>query len=155
MCFNGIHSTETHGNECRLGSCLSALQVTIPANLLMRLIFVLMMEAVRTTEMSVYSDETARRYIPEGSNLHTRRHENLKSHIVVSSLKQLDCYFSSIAVHLRSHHLTFLFRLFISLPIYEQSHLCVHRFRFRSSFCYLASESLHSFTLQRVHSSEM
>jgi hypothetical protein len=38
-----------------------------------------MMEAVRTFETSVYSD-TTRRYIPEGSNLHTRRRENFKYH---------------------------------------------------------------------------
>jgi hypothetical protein len=41
----------------------------------------LMMEAVRTSETSV-SSETTRRYIPEDSDLHTRRRENLKSHIV-------------------------------------------------------------------------
>jgi hypothetical protein len=28
----------------------------------------------------VYSNETTRRYIPEGSNLHSRRRENLISH---------------------------------------------------------------------------
>jgi hypothetical protein len=39
------------------------------------------MEAVHTSETSVYSNETAQRYIPEGSNLHNRRRENLKSHI--------------------------------------------------------------------------
>jgi hypothetical protein len=39
-----------------------------------------MMEAVRTSETSVYSNETTRRNIPEASNLHTRRRENLKSH---------------------------------------------------------------------------
>jgi hypothetical protein len=38
-----------------------------------------MMEAVRTSESSVYS-ETTLRYIPEGSNLNTRRRENLISH---------------------------------------------------------------------------
>jgi hypothetical protein len=38
------------------------------------------MDAVRTSETSVYS-ETTGRYIPEGSNLHTRRRENLKSHV--------------------------------------------------------------------------
>jgi hypothetical protein len=42
--------------------------------------FALMMEAVRTTEPSVYS-ETTRRYIPEDCKLHTRRRENLKSRI--------------------------------------------------------------------------
>jgi hypothetical protein len=31
----------------------------------------LMMEAVRTSEKAVYSNETTRRYIPEGSNLWT------------------------------------------------------------------------------------
>jgi hypothetical protein len=37
------------------------------------------MEAVRTSETSVYSNETTWRYVPEGSKLHTRRRENLKS----------------------------------------------------------------------------
>jgi hypothetical protein len=36
-------------------------------------------EAAHTSETSVYSDETRRRYIPEGSHLHTPRRENLKS----------------------------------------------------------------------------
>jgi hypothetical protein len=36
----------------------------------------LMMEAVRASETSAFSKETTRRYIPEGSNLHTRRSEN-------------------------------------------------------------------------------
>jgi hypothetical protein len=40
----------------------------------------LLMEAVRISETSVYYNETARRYIPEGCNLHTRHRENLKSH---------------------------------------------------------------------------
>jgi hypothetical protein len=40
------------------------------------------MMAVRTSETSVYSNETTRRYIPEGSKLHTRYRENLKYHIV-------------------------------------------------------------------------
>jgi hypothetical protein len=40
------------------------------------------MEAVHISETSVYSNETTRRYIPEGANLHTRRRENLKSHTV-------------------------------------------------------------------------
>jgi hypothetical protein len=40
-----------------------------------------MMEAVRTSETSVYSNETTLRYIPEGSQLHSRSRENLKSHI--------------------------------------------------------------------------
>jgi hypothetical protein len=39
------------------------------------------MEAVRTSETSVYSNETTRRYIPEGSKLRIRCGENLKSHM--------------------------------------------------------------------------
>jgi hypothetical protein len=38
-----------------------------------------MMEAVRTSETSVYFNGTTRRYIPEGCHFHTRRRENLKS----------------------------------------------------------------------------
>jgi hypothetical protein len=37
-----------------------------------------MMEAVRTSETSVYSDTTLR-YIPEYSKLNTRRRQNVKS----------------------------------------------------------------------------
>jgi hypothetical protein len=40
----------------------------------------LVMEAVWTSEMLVYSSETTRRYIPEGSHLYSHRCENLKSH---------------------------------------------------------------------------
>jgi hypothetical protein len=40
----------------------------------------LMMEAVRTSEASVFSNETTPWYIPEGSSLDTRRRENPKSH---------------------------------------------------------------------------
>jgi hypothetical protein len=46
----------------------------------LRAMIVLMIEAVRTSETSVNLNVTTRRYIPEGSNLHTRRRENLKSH---------------------------------------------------------------------------
>jgi hypothetical protein len=41
-------------------------------------------EAVLTSETSVYSNETIRRSIPEGSYFYTRRRENLKSHICVA-----------------------------------------------------------------------
>jgi hypothetical protein len=40
----------------------------------------LMLEAVRTSEMSVYFNKTTRRYIPDGCYLHTRRRENMNSH---------------------------------------------------------------------------
>jgi hypothetical protein len=39
------------------------------------------MEVVRTSETPVNFNVTTRRYIPEDSQLHTRRRENLKSHI--------------------------------------------------------------------------
>jgi hypothetical protein len=41
----------------------------------------LMMEAVSSSEMLVSIYQTTRRNIPEDSHLHTRRHENLKSHL--------------------------------------------------------------------------
>jgi hypothetical protein len=42
----------------------------------------LMMEAARTSETLVDIQLRTRQYIPEDSELHTRRRENLKSHIV-------------------------------------------------------------------------
>jgi hypothetical protein len=39
-----------------------------------------MMEAARTSETSVDIKLITRQYIPEDSELHTRRRENLKSH---------------------------------------------------------------------------
>jgi hypothetical protein len=41
----------------------------------------MIMEAVCTSETSVNFNVTTRCYIPEDSKLHTRRRENLKSHI--------------------------------------------------------------------------
>jgi hypothetical protein len=41
----------------------------------------LMMEAARTFETSVIIYLNTRQYIPEDSELHTRRRENLKSHV--------------------------------------------------------------------------
>jgi hypothetical protein len=45
------------------------------------IIIAMMMEAVRTSETSDDFNVTTRRYIPEDSKLHTRRRENLKSHL--------------------------------------------------------------------------
>jgi hypothetical protein len=42
----------------------------------------LMMEAGRTSETSGKFNVITRRYIPEDYKLHTRRRENLKSHIL-------------------------------------------------------------------------
>jgi hypothetical protein len=41
-----------------------------------------MMEAARTSETSVDIHLRTRQYLPEDSELHTRRRENLKSHKV-------------------------------------------------------------------------
>jgi hypothetical protein len=46
------------------------------------------MEAVHTSETSVYFNVTTRRNILEDSELHTRRRENLKSHTVIPLLTQ-------------------------------------------------------------------
>jgi hypothetical protein len=40
----------------------------------------LMMEAVRTSETSVYFNDITRRYVAESCHLHTRRRENMKFH---------------------------------------------------------------------------
>jgi hypothetical protein len=45
------------------------------------IIIALMMEAARTSETSVDIQLRTRQYIPEDSELHTHRRENLKSHI--------------------------------------------------------------------------
>jgi hypothetical protein len=46
----------------------------------------LMMEAARTSETLVDIELRTRQYIPEDSELHTRRRENLKSHKFETSL---------------------------------------------------------------------
>jgi hypothetical protein len=46
-----------------------------------RLFIALMMEAVYTSETSVYFKKTTQHYIPEGCGLHTYCCENLKYHI--------------------------------------------------------------------------
>jgi hypothetical protein len=47
-------------------------------------VIALMMEAVQICEMSVYFHETTQHYIPESCCLHTRRRENLRSHLYSS-----------------------------------------------------------------------
>jgi hypothetical protein len=48
-----------------------------------------MMEAASTSETSVNFYQTTRRNNPEDSHLHTRRRENLKSHVSVSFICRL------------------------------------------------------------------
>jgi hypothetical protein len=57
-------------------------QLTSVSEVLTASIFTLMMEAVNTSEMSVNLYETTQRNIPEGCDLHTCHHENLKSHFI-------------------------------------------------------------------------
>jgi hypothetical protein len=59
-------------DDCILGCC--AVQ---PRGILIAL----MMEAASTSETSANFYQTTRRNIPEDSYLHTRRRENLKSHL--------------------------------------------------------------------------
>jgi hypothetical protein len=47
---------------------------------IIRSMVVSMMEAVRTSETSIYFNQTTWRYIPESCRLYARRRENLKSH---------------------------------------------------------------------------
>jgi Arc/MetJ family transcription regulator len=56
------------------------------------------MDAASTSETSVNIDLTTRRYIPEDSELHTRRHENLKSHI---GIQMFQCPNVSIEIRLQ------------------------------------------------------
>jgi hypothetical protein len=48
---------------------------------IIRTIIALMMEAASTSETSVNFYQTTQRNNPEDSHLHTRRRENLKSHL--------------------------------------------------------------------------
>jgi hypothetical protein len=54
------------------------------------IIIALMMEAVRTSQTSVNIYLTTRQYIPEDSELHTRRREDLKSHDVAKNLQRFE-----------------------------------------------------------------
>jgi hypothetical protein len=53
---------------------------------IIKAIIALIMEAVRTSETSVHSNETTRRCIPEASNLHIRRREKRKYIIYVENI---------------------------------------------------------------------
>jgi hypothetical protein len=50
---------------------------------IIRVMEALMMEAAHTSETSVDIQLRTRQYIPQDSELHTQRRENLKSHIVL------------------------------------------------------------------------
>jgi hypothetical protein len=62
-----------------------------------------MMEAARTSETSVDISLTTRQYIPEDSELHTRRRENLKSHkavyLPVKNTASISCKIRQLSVN--------------------------------------------------------
>jgi hypothetical protein len=51
----------------------------------------LLLEAASTSETSVNFYETTRRYIPEDSHIPTRRHENLKFHLLFQYFPKVFC----------------------------------------------------------------
>jgi hypothetical protein len=53
----------------------------------------MMMEAARTSETSVDIQLRTRQYIPEDSELHTRRRENLKFHFMAPQLTKWSLVF--------------------------------------------------------------
>jgi hypothetical protein len=71
-------SSESSGMCCRVLNWMSFI-TSVPFAL--DSLTALMMEAARTSETSVDIQLRTRLYIPEDSELHTRRRENLKSHI--------------------------------------------------------------------------
>jgi len=60
-------------------------------------IITLMMEAARTSETLVDIQLKTRQYIPEGSELHTRRRENLKSHFFFLCCTEKFCWSGNIS----------------------------------------------------------
>jgi len=69
-----------------------------------------------TSKTPVILYETTRRYIPEGYHLHTRRRENLKSHvIVVHFLKWLNWIFCKFS---------YPSGLYVTLPKLQGEYLC-------------------------------
>jgi hypothetical protein len=62
------------------------------------------MEATRTSETSVDIDLRTRQYIPEDFELHTRRCENLKSHIIRLNVMQSQILPYMEAITTQPHH---------------------------------------------------
>jgi hypothetical protein len=68
------------------------LKLTDVSEVFIASIIALIMEAVLTSEMSVYFDVTTWRYVPEDSEVHTHHRENLKSHICNKEVTILLCF---------------------------------------------------------------
>jgi hypothetical protein len=76
-------SSESSGMYCRVLNWMSTDVSEARAASIIR-VMIALMEAARTSETSVNIQLRTRQYIPEDSELHTRRRENLKSHILHS-----------------------------------------------------------------------
>jgi hypothetical protein len=69
------------------------------------IIIALMMEAARTCETSVDIQLKTRQYIPEDSELYTRRRENLESHCTVTTQSVSEAFNTkSIPVYTGTSH---------------------------------------------------
>jgi hypothetical protein len=67
-------------------STVVSLRLTDVSDMRTASIITLMMKAIRTSEISVYFDETIRRYTPESCHLHNYSREKMKSHIMLTFL---------------------------------------------------------------------
>jgi hypothetical protein len=65
-----------------------------------------MMEAICTSQMSVYFNKTTRRYVSEGCHLHTLHHEDVKSHSVNKNLPIMDYRLYALAINQEDRWLT-------------------------------------------------
>jgi hypothetical protein len=77
-----VNSSESSGMYCRV---LNWMSTDVSEVLVASVIRALMIETASTSETSV-DIQLTRQYIPEDSELHTRRRENLKSHVFVCKL---------------------------------------------------------------------
>jgi hypothetical protein len=81
-CENSGSHGGAYDDGCLLGCCVrTGLRVTTACCLRCP-----GLEAASTSETSVNSYQTTRRYIPEDSHLHTHRRENIKSHRICACL---------------------------------------------------------------------
>jgi hypothetical protein len=81
---------------------------------------------VRTSETSVYSNETTRRCISEGSHLHFRSSENQKSHILTLSLSGINSVFFAVTVSVIVHVWHISYRTHMRSCVYEESNTRFH-----------------------------
>jgi hypothetical protein len=110
------------------------------------LLTAMMMEAVCTSETSIYFNKTIHHYIPEGCNLHTHHSYNLKSH--ANGNVPPKCWYPPANPHgvpiqkttkdifttVRTSNLLFLFLFYSSfLQLWIYSYLCCEDFNFSAT----------------------